>query len=91
MKIIWADKDGYNTLRRLERPHDPDTAVVSVVGPITQARERKSARIGQTNAWCMGADGEYRQSFALSAKSLIQDVHSPMDCYPVHARWDVVY
>lgn len=89
---IYADKSGLVTLKTLASPSHPDTAVVCVTSPETQHHERKFARIGVTRAWCGSRyGGEAIQSYARSVASLINDVHSPMDYSPVHARWDVVY
>lgn len=63
----------------------------NVLSSTTRIHCAKYGRLHQTAAWCIGADGEYRQSIALSVRALIDDVHSPMDAFPVHARWDVVY
>ena len=57
----------------------------------TLLHSRNAARVGWGDYNCMGGDGKYRQSIALSVRALIRDVHSPMDYSPVHARWDVVY
>lgn len=90
------------TKRVLVHPLNPNTVHVyenlkdgpsirNVKTSKTFAHERKFAHIGVSRHTCMGADGKYRASFALTAAALIRDVHSPMDYTPVHANWEVVY
>lgn len=65
---------------------------VALVSAKTRSFELKMARVGVTRAWCGSRyGGEMKQSFARSVAALIRDVHSPMDCDPVHQHWDVVY
>lgn len=91
-KRIEASECGTVTHRRERNDEGNVTWYDDVITGATRKHERRAARVGVMRAWCGSRyGGETKQSFARSVASLISDVHSPFDCSPVHARWDVIY